>query len=1161
MAVGPTAVEAVRSRSHCFLELHRVAQSPASSAPWPPLSSEILRSHYSAVHADAALDNLAPAPIVRRSNSKPTSEAGAGAAGDASKSPEVATARPAAASRAGVTSGLRVSTPATSGGAVRAAAGSLLDRAAAAPDAGPLRRSERSSLSVGSPRRSATEGQGLRGAPRERSIAAPPLDLGDPGLSAAVARLHSEHEATSWIVLGYGPGRRRGAGPGGDSTAEEEEQEEEEGDDEGGPDEARPAVGAPPACVPRSGRLVVLAEGASALDAMAAPASAGTASSVLAGLRRAGWGPAYLYLRLTEADISPTHAAAPAEERRSRKATFVLAPHAPRGTGPAGWERFSASSQALLRARLTLASHRTAVSSFLAHHVTVAAHGMGWPAEGPADWPLHHPGRMASQGPAWEGEGAAAIPARDIVAAVRKLHPPDRITLAVEMSGAGSLPPGGVQLRVRLPLGASVGDLRAILARRYPDAAPGLVLFRQLPLSAARDDAAKGTAAQGATAAAAAAVAARGLGAATAARGAGPSGGLRSLMGLLQDDAAPLRRALQDGETVFAVATAGGEAGAAAAAGSEEPSSSSSLSSPLSSSSSSRGQPLDANAVLSRAREAHAQRVKRVVGRGAVSTPRDRDAILANVLARTGSFLGRPARAVRRPGEHGGRVPSHSVSGGGAGQGSAEPSWSRGELRPPALPAGRARGARPPGRPGPPRTPPCSPGGTRARSASPARRAGAIGRPPRPRFRVAPGGGLDPAQRKPRGLAAGLRAAAERRASRAADRPSPPSSPRRGGPRVGRVVASAEVAGSSPPPPGAPADNAAWMRALDGGAELALPAREELQLRMAFREIPLGQLELGRVLGRGVTAVVRQAKWWQPAEAGASPPRGAAPGSASASDDVEERAMTEVAVKEFTAARAGLRPEAQVKAFMRELGALREVPASPNVVQVLGACTHPQLRLVLEYMPFGDLYSALRSRAPPRYGAGGGAGGGAGAAGDEPDPLGLPTRVRLGLDVARGVAHLHACGRVHRDLKSHNVLLDVDGGELRAKVGDFGTARLMDEAREAPWTQTGTQGYVAPEVLGGVDGADGRSREVDVFSLGVVLWELVAEDPVGGNTLSALPPVRYCAALQSGRRPPFPEEVPAGYTALALRCWEFDPSMRPPIEEAVRLLEEVLEGL
>ncbi|HET8724416.1 MAG TPA: protein kinase [Anaeromyxobacteraceae bacterium] len=88
--------------------------------------------------------------------------------------------------------------------------------------------------------------------------------------------------------------------------------------------------------------------------------------------------------------------------------------------------------------------------------------------------------------------------------------------------------------------------------------------------------------------------------------------------------------------------------------------------------------------------------------------------------------------------------------------------------------------------------------------------------------------------------------------------------------------------------------------------------------------------------------------------------------------------------------------------------------------------------------------------------------------------------VRIVREVARGVAHAHAGGVVHRDLKPGNVFLRRDGG---VKVLDFGLARMLGGGGPP---SGGTAPYIAPEQAAGGDG-DARS---DVHALGVMLDEL-----------------------------------------------------------------------
>ncbi|XP_062012883.1 probable LRR receptor-like serine/threonine-protein kinase At1g53440 isoform X3 [Rosa rugosa] len=158
--------------------------------------------------------------------------------------------------------------------------------------------------------------------------------------------------------------------------------------------------------------------------------------------------------------------------------------------------------------------------------------------------------------------------------------------------------------------------------------------------------------------------------------------------------------------------------------------------------------------------------------------------------------------------------------------------------------------------------------------------------------------------------------------------------------------------------------------------------------------------------------------------------------------------------------------------FVNEIGMISGLQ-HPNLVRLYGCCIEAnELLLVYEYMENNSLAGAL-------FGA-------------EESPLKLdwPTRQKICLGIAKGLAFLHeesALKVVHRDIKTTNVLiLDQD---LNAKISDFGLAKLDEEEKSHISTRiAGTIGYMAPEyALWGC-----LTYKADVYSFGVVALETVA---------------------------------------------------------------------
>jgi predicted Ser/Thr protein kinase len=168
------------------------------------------------------------------------------------------------------------------------------------------------------------------------------------------------------------------------------------------------------------------------------------------------------------------------------------------------------------------------------------------------------------------------------------------------------------------------------------------------------------------------------------------------------------------------------------------------------------------------------------------------------------------------------------------------------------------------------------------------------------------------------------------------------------------------------------------------------------------------------------------------------------------------------------------------------------------------------------------------------------------------EELTLDDKVRLVRDVARAVHAAHRTGLIHRDLKPGNILLArEETGEVHPYVVDFGLAMAQDEVSLSRTGMiSGTPAYISPEQ------AQGRplDRRTDVYSLGVVLYELLAGEPpfTGGNLARVL--VRL---VQEDARPlrQAAPAIPEDLETIVAKCLEKDSARR--YESARELAEDL----
>ncbi|MFL5936852.1 MAG: protein kinase domain-containing protein [Gaiellaceae bacterium] len=146
--------------------------------------------------------------------------------------------------------------------------------------------------------------------------------------------------------------------------------------------------------------------------------------------------------------------------------------------------------------------------------------------------------------------------------------------------------------------------------------------------------------------------------------------------------------------------------------------------------------------------------------------------------------------------------------------------------------------------------------------------------------------------------------------------------------------------------------------------------------------------------------------------------------------------------------------------------------------------------------------------------------------------------LRIAIGAARGLAFAHRQGHVHRDVKPQNILLNGGG---QPKVTDFGISRALDVHKGVTQTGTvlGTSNYIAPEQASG----DKATAQSDVYSLGVVLFELLTgRRPFSGDNFVAV------AMKHINERPPSVTElrrdVPPRVAAAVACALEKDPRDR-----------------
>lgn len=226
--------------------------------------------------------------------------------------------------------------------------------------------------------------------------------------------------------------------------------------------------------------------------------------------------------------------------------------------------------------------------------------------------------------------------------------------------------------------------------------------------------------------------------------------------------------------------------------------------------------------------------------------------------------------------------------------------------------------------------------------------------------------------------------------------------------------------------------------------------------------------------------------------------------------------------------------------FLNEANVLRSMH-HPNIVRLSSAGTMPsgQPYMMLEWLPL-HLADLLHAR---------------------PSGLGPELAVRLSIQLARALVHLHDQNIVHRDIKAANVLLDSqDIATARPRLADLGLAKVAPERRSlagmnvstGSGKQFGTWDYMAPEQWIKSKTVDAKA---DVYSLGILLYQMISGQlPFVAESHNGLMSMHLFEAPPLKR---LGSEVFPALRALLGRMLDKLAKKRPTMNDVLQRLEEM----
>ncbi|KAF0371507.1 kinase-like protein [Gigaspora margarita] len=223
--------------------------------------------------------------------------------------------------------------------------------------------------------------------------------------------------------------------------------------------------------------------------------------------------------------------------------------------------------------------------------------------------------------------------------------------------------------------------------------------------------------------------------------------------------------------------------------------------------------------------------------------------------------------------------------------------------------------------------------------------------------------------------------------------------------------------------------------------------------------------------------------------------------------------------------------EKEIKEFIKELIFSRKIAPYPHIILFYGIVKDSigHYNMVLQFAKDGNLRQYLKKKFKD---------------------LQNEDKFRIAKEITRGLAYLHANNIVHRDLHTKNILVD----EGKMKIADFGLARETKTEQITSNASTsvahGMPAFIEPKCINNPKYR--RGKKSDIYSLGVIFWEISSGKP----PFESYNRDQIVVALHGGKREAPVKDTPSFYVKLYQQCWDGDPDKRPDVTYVINILDK-----